>query len=497
MKTRLALLVLMAVPASMACGSGEAADAPVAQTSPVERQDLRLVAEATGLVEPIRTVEVKSKASGEILRLHVDVGDRVEPGFLLAEVDPRDVRNAFEQARADLEVAQARVQIAESQLRRSSELLAAGVVTEQEHEGTNLESANARAALQRAQTNLELAELRLTDVTIRAPMAGVILAKNVEEGVVIQSASGNVSGGTTLFTMANLDDMQVRTLVDETDMGQLRAGMAATVRVEAFQDRIFQGEVEKIEPQATVQQNVTMFPVIVQLNNREGLLKPGMNAEVEILIDERRGVLTVPNGSLVEFQEMAPAAMVLGLDPEAIRMDRSVFAVLRQGGSASGAPSPAAAPGGSPGGTAAEAAGGAPVEGRRARMDSLRARVARGEISEDSLQSLMSRSRGQGGGPPGALANGSAGVEAVATGDAVQVGTSLEAARTAIAFVVKGDGSMEPRPVLIGINDWDRTEIVAGLQDGEQVALIGAAQLQAQQQEFMDRMRARRPGGPF
>ena len=123
-------------------------------------------------------------------------------------------------------------------------------------------------------------------MTITAPLEGSILQKSVEEGQVIQSASQNVSGGTTLFVMAKLLEMQVRTLVDETDMGQIRAGMPATVRVEAFPDQIFEGYVEKIEPQAVVQQSVTVFPVIVHLDNREGELRPGMNAEVEILIDQ-------------------------------------------------------------------------------------------------------------------------------------------------------------------------------------------------------------------
>ena len=115
----------------------------------------------------------------------------------------------------------------------------------------------AQASLVRAETDFELAELQMADVRIRAPMTGTLIQKNVEEGAVIQSASSNVSGGTALFVMADLGDMQVRTLVDETDMGELKAGMQTSVRVEAFPDRTFQGIVEKIEPQAQVEQNVS------------------------------------------------------------------------------------------------------------------------------------------------------------------------------------------------------------------------------------------------
>jgi HlyD family secretion protein len=296
------------------CRWGEASEVRAVQTTEVTRQNMRITAEATGQVEPVRKVEVKSKASGEVMRLFVDTGDEVEPGTLLADIDPRDVQNAYDQAEADLEVAQARVEVSRAQLGRSTQLLEAGIITQQEYESQNLDFANARASLTRAQTNYELANLRRSDVRIRAPISGTILTRNVEEGTVIQSASTNVSGGTALFVMADLREVQIRTLVDETDMGQIRAGMEATISVDAYPGRTFPGVVEKIEPQAVTQQNVTMFPVIVRLDNRLGLLKPGMNAEVATLLVERPNALVVPNNAVVLPQEMAPAATALGMD---------------------------------------------------------------------------------------------------------------------------------------------------------------------------------------
>ncbi len=520
-----AALGLAVLVGTTACGGDAAAGTqPTFATAPVIRTDLRITAEATGLVEPVRTVEVKSKASGEILRLHVDVGDRVQLGDLLADVDPRDVRNAFDQAEADLEVAEARVEIAQAQLQRSTELLEAGVITQQEHEGSNLEAANARAGLVRAQTNLELARLRLGDVTIRAPLAGTIILKSVEEGQVIQSATGNVSGGTTLFQMANLDEMQVRTLVDETDVGQLAAGMETTVRVEAFPDRSFLGVIEKIEPQAEVQQNVTMFPVIVQLDNRAGLLKPGMNAEVEVLVAEQLDVLTVPNNAIVEPNQMAPAAELLGLDPGAIQIDRRALRGGPMGPTdgASGAsqsgertaertPEDGAEaratgegrPGARAGGFAANL-----TEEERARFQQLRRQAQAGEITQDSLRAAIGSLRGA---APGGAPGGVPGAGAVAQrpdgaqpapadprgqGEGTPSRGRLDG-RVAIAFVVHPDGTIEPRPIRLGLGDWDQTSVLAGLQEGEAVAVIGAAQLQAQQQEFLDRMRERAGGGPF
>ncbi|MEX0980107.1 MAG: efflux RND transporter periplasmic adaptor subunit [Gemmatimonadota bacterium] len=489
-RVRRLLAVILLAAAGTACGEGTAREAPGLQTSGVERQDLRITAEATGQMEPIRKVEVKSKASGEILRMHVDIGDRVETGALLAEVDPRDVQNHFNQVTADHEVAQARFEIAESQKLRSENLLAAGVITEQEHEGRNLEFANARAALVKAETSLALARLQLQDVTIRAPMAGTVLDRTVEAGFVIQSASGNVSGGTTLLTMASLDEMQVRTLVDETDVGRIAAGMAASVKVEAFPDQRFEGFVEKVEPQAVVQQNVVMFPVIVKLDNRAGLLKPGMSAEVAVLIAERNAVLTLPNNAMVTFQEMAPAAMVLGMNPESIQMDRSVFQALnRQLREATDA-----AEGGAGAGSAAAGIGPGAGQGGEGRPDiaELRARVARGEISPQEVRALGGTMRGAQDGAPGGGFRGGAGARAGGAG-----AVTTNAPRQAIVFVMKDDGSLEARPILLGVNDWDRTEVLAGLEEGERVAIIGAAQLQASQQQWIEQLRARQGNSPF
>src|SRR5690606_34378930 len=139
--------------------------------------------------EPIRLVEVKSKASEEITEIMLETDDVVEAGQLLVRIDPRDVRNAYDQAVADLEVARARLATAEAQRKRAEELRAANVVTEQEYEAAALDEANARAQFIKAQTNLQLARERLNDVTIRAPIAGTVIAETIEIGQIIASAS--------------------------------------------------------------------------------------------------------------------------------------------------------------------------------------------------------------------------------------------------------------------------------------------------------------------
>ena len=481
----MAVLAATAAVTFVGCGSGEAAEeaGPTRLTATVRRGDLIVRAEATGSIEPVRRVDVKSKASGEILRLHIDVGDHVARGTLLAEIDPRDVRNTFNQVQADLEVARARLEISEAQVERSRQLLEASVITQQEHENARLDFTNAQASLVRAQTSFELAQLQLMDVNIRAPMDGTIIQKSVEEGVVIQSASQSVSGGTTLFVMADLADMQVRTLVDETDMGLLEAGLEAVVSVEAFPDRTFPGVIEKIEPQAVVEQNVTMFPVIVSLDNRSGMLKPGMNAEVVIQIDEARGVLLVQNNAIVQAQNVGPAALALGLDLESIDLTPFMEAggeTFARNGAGGGAR------GGAGGRLGAAAGGGGQLSPEALeRMQALRGQVQSGAISQDSMRAALQAMGGRGavGGGGGSQSRGTA-------GDSTE-GVPPRETRPAAVFVVGPDGALEPRLVQMGIGDWDNTEIVSGVEDGDVLVIVGPAQLQAQQEAFLEQMRGR------
>lgn len=454
------------------CNRGEAAQSsPNTELAVVERRDLDVRAEASGTIEPIRIVEVKSKASGEILNLPVETGDVVTVGALLAEIDPRDVRNAHEQAKADLQVAEARYQTAVAQRQRTEELLQASVVTQQELESARLEEANANAQLIKARTNLQLAEERLNDVTIRAPIAGVIISRPVEIGTIIASASGNVSGGTVLMTMADLSSMQVRALIDETDLGKISPGMPVQVSVEAYPERRFSGEVIKIEPQAVIDQNVTMFPVLVELDNRESLLKVGMNADVQIMIAHRSDVIVVPSSAVVSTRDAVTAGRVLGLDEQAVRL-------------AMQAPTPEPPP--VAGGDTASGEAPAPQQPQiSAECQQLMARAR-----EQGLQNLseadrakMRECRPQG-------QRGMRGNRGNRGGRNGGPGRQM-APQEGVVFVAKADGSYEPRHVTLGVNDFEFTEVVRGLEPGEQVVIVSVAQLQQAQQDFLQRMRDR------
>jgi HlyD family secretion protein len=476
---RVLVLGLVAGTGLTACGDATANDVDESlRFGEAQTRDILLRVEAAGMIEPIRLVEVKSNAGGEILRLHVDTGDEVERGALLAEIDPRDVRSSYNQARADLEVARASLATREAQLRRAVELREANIMTEQEFETAQLDVTNARAQLIRAETSLELAEERMGDITIRAPISGTIVAKQVEAGQIVASATSNVSGGSPLLVMADLSEMQVRTLVDQTDIGNIYIGQIARVSVDAYPGRTFTGEIAKVEPQAVVEQNVTMFPVIIRLANPERLLLPGMNADVEVTVQERRGVVAVPNGAVLNTRDGLAAATLLGLSEDEFQRRMQASNARSGGGEAVRV---TAAP-----------------EGASAECTALMQRITSGggfQGLSDADRARMMECREQLGGAGGFPGGGFPGGGARPGGG--QRGSSPSTPgdpRPAVLIVETAEGP-EPRMVQIGAYDLDFTEVVSGIEAGERVLMMSIAQLQQRQQQQIDQMRARAGGG--
>jgi HlyD family secretion protein len=317
MKRRI-ILIVTACALTAACGETASETEEVYQLVPLSTRNITVQVEAAGTVEPVMTVEVRSKASGEIFEMSVEIGDEVRAGDMLLKVDPRVPEASLRQAIADSALAQAQLETAESQLRRVETLHETQSVTEVEYEDARLELARARAEVISAEQSVENARISAENTDVRAPITGVVIDKRVEEGSVITSATG-ASAGSVLLTMANLDTIQVRSLVDETDIGRIEPGLSVTITVDAYPNRPFRGRVHKIEPQAEVTSNVTMFPVLVRIPNEDGLLRPGMNGEVDISIGRRMDVVAVPNNGLRTFRDFTSAAVVLGLDPQAAR----------------------------------------------------------------------------------------------------------------------------------------------------------------------------------
>jgi len=305
----------------LAACADDVSDAPLYGTASVERRSIEVSVDSSGVVEPLATVEVKSKASGEVLELLVDIGDYVDEGALLVRIDPRTVRNRLAQAEAELKAAQSRRTISESQMERAESLLKQGTYTESDHEAAALELANAEAQVVSTTVAVENARIAVDDTDIRAPVSGTIIAKPVEKGQVISSPTQDVGGGTLLLTMADLGAVRIRALIDETDIGKVRPGMPARVTVAAYPNQPFVGEVTKIEPQAVVEQNVTMFSVLIAIDNPEGLLMPGMNAEVEVSVARSDDVLTIPVIALRTERDVVATAGILGMSESALRAE--------------------------------------------------------------------------------------------------------------------------------------------------------------------------------
>lgn len=313
-----ASLVITAIVA-LACTPAESAE-PL-RTDTIRARDIVISARAAGVVSPVTTIEVKSQASGEITEVNVTEGQTVRRGELLVRVDPRIPENAVTQAQADSAVSQAALQNAESRLRRAEQLFAEQALTEEEVEVARLARATAQADLIRAVRALEDARIAYVQTEVRAPSNGVVLSLTVAEGSVIASASRDVGGGAVLLRMASLDTVEVRALVDERDIGRIKAGLAVTVTTAAFPDRPFRGEVLRVGAEAIVNQNVTTFPVIVRIPNPQGLLKPGMNAEVEVMIGEERDAVAVPNTALRDPKELDAAADFLGISRDSLKAE--------------------------------------------------------------------------------------------------------------------------------------------------------------------------------
>ena len=472
----------------IACGKKQAAIAY--EAVPVETRNIVVTASASGAIEPPLTVDVKSKASGEIIGMNVQTGDDVKEDQLLASIDPRIPRNNLAQADANLQVAQAQLSNAKAQIARSDTLFKAQAITQTEYDQARLDYANANAGVIKARSDLENARDRMTDTRVRAPLAGTIIAKNVELGTVISSPSTDVGGGTVMFRMANLDTVQIRSLVDETDIAKVQPGLAATITVDAYPNRPFQGVVLKIEPQATVQQNVTMFNVLIRIPNAGHLLKPGMNTEVEIHVGRRDNVLAVPNAALRTPRDVASAAQVLGLDPNAVEQQ---LAAQRQQptnrdsaslGGATARPDSGAkrdsTSGGSntmtmPDGRTIQLPAGVTEQ----QMMAIRQKRMSGQELTPAEQAMarqvFSQFQRAGGGAGGGMRR---------TTDASSY----------IVFTLK-NGKPTPVQIRTGLTDLDYTEVVSGLSDKDTVLVLPSASLINSQRDMQQRMRNITGGG--
>ena len=284
----------------------------------VNQKKLELSIEASGIIEAISSVEIKSKASGEVLFLGAEVGDQVERGSILGQIDQRTPKNILDQAKSDLEAAKVRLENAQSQFERGKELHSKASISDKDFEDIQENFVQAKSTLVRTEVTFENAKISLDDTIVRSPVKGTIISRTVEVGQVISSPTSAVGGGTILMTMADLSKVRVRALVDEIDVGKVSIGQIVSIKVAAYRDREFFGTVTKVEPKAMIEQNVTTFPVLIDIDNNENLLLLGMNTDVVIEVLNRDVSVSAPTMSLRTRKDIHSAANILNLSKDSV-----------------------------------------------------------------------------------------------------------------------------------------------------------------------------------
>ena len=305
----------------------------------VERGDLAKSVVATGKIEPITKVEIKSKASGIVKKLDVDAGDKVKRGQVLAELDREEIAARVAQARAQLQASDASLHASEADLERAkvdaegvdvpmlqrAYQRAQGMAKEGVVSAAALDDANrnyvmavnkqngaraqlivlkakigqAEAQVEQDRANLTQLTEQLSYTTIESPIDGVVLSRDVEVGDAVSSILVLGSGATLVMTLGDTSEVYVKGKVDESDIGKVYLGQPARIKVESFKDKTCTGKVTQIAPMGVEKDNVTTFEVRASINNPGGELKANMTANAEIILEEHKAVLQIPEGAMI------------------------------------------------------------------------------------------------------------------------------------------------------------------------------------------------------
>ena len=305
----------------------------------VEKGDLAKSVVATGKVTPITKVEVKSKASGIVKKLYVEYGDTVKKGQLLAQLDKDEIQAQVDQSRAALQSSDANlassqadyerakvdaegpdVPLLKRQYDRSVEMAKDGVVSAQALDDADknyqmalnkqnvakaqvtvlkAKIAQAQADVVHNRANLAQLEEQLSYTDITSPIDGIVLSRDVEMGDAVSSILVLGSSATLVMTLGDTSEVYVKGKVDESDIGKVYLGQPARIKVESFKDKTFYGKVTKISPMGVEKDNVTTFEVRVSINNPGGELKAEMTANAEIILEEHKNVLQIPEGAII------------------------------------------------------------------------------------------------------------------------------------------------------------------------------------------------------
>lgn len=264
-------------------------------TEKVVRQDVATTITATGTIEPVTKVEVGTQVSGIISKIFVDYNSEVKKGQVIAELDKTNLLSELASAKSNLSNAQSNLNYQKSNFDRYKTLYGKGLISANDYENAKLSYEQAleqvnvqKQSVQKAQTNLGYA-------TITAPIDGVVLSREVEEG---QTVAAAMSTPTLFYIAQDLTNMRVVADIDEADIGGVVEGQRVTFTVDAYPDDVFNGKVTQVRQNAKTESNVVTYEVIISAPNNDMKLKPGLTANVTIYIHEKKDVLTVSNKAL-------------------------------------------------------------------------------------------------------------------------------------------------------------------------------------------------------
>jgi HlyD family secretion protein len=329
---------------------GSAAGVDASRLASIERGTMVRSVVATGKIEPMTKVEIKSKANGIIKVLHVEVDQKVREGDVLVELDKENLMARVRESRATLQAARAAYEAAEAQHAKNAieaegpdvefaerayaraktlseqNLIAQSGLDETRNALDQAENrrraarsqlaiakarvAEASANVAQAQASADRAEEELANATIRAPIQGTILARDVEVGSPVSSILNMGAAATPVLTLGDISHVFVRGKVDEADIGHVQLGQPARITVETFRDRVFKGRVTQISPLGVERDNVTNFEVRVSIDNPGNELKANMTANAEIVLEERTGALIVPEAAITYDAQRKPSVEV-------------------------------------------------------------------------------------------------------------------------------------------------------------------------------------------
>ena len=297
MKKRIliAAIPLLAIAALWVYQSADGSEGPAYRFVTVERGDIEATVSATGTLGAVTTVQVGTQVSGQISAIFVDFNDRVKKGQLIARIDPTLQQQAVRDAQAGVERARAELDQAGRDHERNRQLFERKVITESEFSAVQYQRAVARANAKSAQVTLDRARQNLAYTSIYAPIDGIVVERNVDVG---QTVAASLSAP-QLFLIANdLSRMQILASVDESDIGLIEEGQPVRFSVQAHQNETFTGTVKQVRLQSSTQENVVSYTVVVEVENPNGKLLPGMTATVDFLTGSATDVLMVPNAAL-------------------------------------------------------------------------------------------------------------------------------------------------------------------------------------------------------